>query len=529
MFKNADPGILFRTRDFFGLQLTRPSVHYKKMQITKSHLLQNSSDPTIRSLYQHCSKRESSFRHKNLGSHFLSTITPIVNYNIKFQGQQTRQGLGTGRYVKPTTFAEERKLFTKTRKDIETEPFVAHSHTLVLQGVWTHWLGSVSPFDLSWSNILYRIHPRLLSFVLNSMLNSLPSPDMLRLWTYRHDAPCMLCRYDDCTLHHILVNCPVALFGQRYIWRHDSVLLSLQPFITAQIKYRNSLPICADRLALSSSFVRPGTTAASRRSKRRASILDGATDWRVLVDFENAPIIFPPEITISNKRPDINIWSITLKHVVLFELTCGAEEGVTAAVHRKTYRYHKELIPAIEASGWTYTFRTMEVCARGMVAHSTRHCLQLLGFSYSHATRICKELSIVVARCSYTIWVSRAHNDWDRSRALITPNNSRCTNILDSLNTHLVNSHNHKSSSPMTHTPSTPQSTTTTTITQPPTTHTATSTTTLSTVAILNDIDISDFSDLDSIDDNTMLPSVIPISHTPDKKHNHPDIPNSPV
>ena len=47
-------------------------------------------------------------------------------------------GLGTGRYVKPRTFAEHRKLLTQTERNIETETRVTHSHTLVLQGVWTH-------------------------------------------------------------------------------------------------------------------------------------------------------------------------------------------------------------------------------------------------------------------------------------------------------------------------------------------------------------------------------------------------------
>ena len=167
-----------------------------------------------------------------------------------------------------------------------------------------------------------------------------------------------------------------------------------------------------------------------KKKKRRVSKLANTDDWRILIDYDCNPILFPPEITISIERPDIIIWSVKLKHVILFELTCGAEEGVIAAVKRKTARYHKDLIPAIVAAKWTYTFRTLEVCARGMVAHSTRQCLQLLSFSFSNATRICKELSHTVARCSYTIWVSRKHKFWDRSRTLLTPNNSKNKHIL---------------------------------------------------------------------------------------------------
>ena len=107
VFKHADVGTLFRSRDFFGLQLTSPSLHFKKMQITKCRLLKHAIDPTIRSLYQHRVQRESTHTHQNLGSHFISKITPIVSHHLKYQGQHNRQGLVTDRYVKPHTFAEQ--------------------------------------------------------------------------------------------------------------------------------------------------------------------------------------------------------------------------------------------------------------------------------------------------------------------------------------------------------------------------------------------------------------------------------------
>ena len=126
----------------------------------------------------------------------------------------------------------------------------------------------MNPFDLSWKNILYHIHPRLLSFVLNYMINSLPTPDMLRLWKIHSDASCPLCTQSPCTLHHILVNCPVSLFGKRYTWRHDSVLLTLQPYMLAQITYHNINPLYTTRPPLQSSFVRPGAPFTQRKKKK---------------------------------------------------------------------------------------------------------------------------------------------------------------------------------------------------------------------------------------------------------------------
>ena len=150
-------------------------------------------------MYQHRVQRESKHTHQNLGSHFISQITPIVSHHLQYQGQHNRQGLGTGRYVKPDTFAKQRKLFTHTLRDIQNERPVAHSHTLVLQGVCTHWIGSVPPFDFTWKNRLYNVRPKLLTFVINTMINSLPTPDMLRLWLMSSDASCYLCRRSPCT------------------------------------------------------------------------------------------------------------------------------------------------------------------------------------------------------------------------------------------------------------------------------------------------------------------------------------------
>ena len=378
---------------------------------------------------------------------------------------------------------------------------------------------------------MYHIRPQLLSFVLNVMINSLPTPDMLRLWTMCVESACYLCKSTPCTIHHILANCPTALFGKRYSWRHDSVLLTLQPYIVAKIRHHNKKPLSLTPLPLKSSFVRPGAPYKSQGLKKRASKLADGDDWRVLIDYDDNPIVFPPEITISNERPDIIIWSVKLKHVILFELTCGAEEGAKNAVLRKTRRYNKDLIPAILKANWTCTFRTMEVCARGMVAHSTRHCLQLLGFSFSNAMRICQELSHTVARCSYTIWASRKIAFWDRSRALLTPNVSRCKHIITALSTSSstlelsdsdsddlqnlesryaalkrTRSRNRQrvqvssilpSSTPVTKSSHKPPSV------SPTKTTTTTSTTSL---IIASDHDMSDLSDLESLDLNARIP-----------------------
>ncbi len=163
--------------------------------------------------------------------------------------------------------------------------------------------------------------------------------------------------------------------------------------------------------------------AGNAKSKKRPcikpkSILDGAIDWKLLVDYDSKNIVFPPEIYSTSERPDILIWSANLKRIIMIELTCPAEEGIENAVLRKQARY-KNLQTAIINRGWAATLMTMEVGARGFVAHSVSRCLKRLGFTSRSINRIVKDLSLISAKCSYTIYLSM-NSHWIKRRPLLT-------------------------------------------------------------------------------------------------------------
>ena len=100
--------------------------------------------------------------------------------------------------------------------------------------------------------------------------------------------------------------------------------------------FNQSSPRCLP--AISSSFVPAGAAAKPKATLHRAAapLLQGACDWRLLVDFDHAQIVFPPEICATNERPDIIIWSPSTRRVILIELTC---QGIVAARIRKEARY----------------------------------------------------------------------------------------------------------------------------------------------------------------------------------------------
>ena len=68
-------------------------------------------------------------------------------------------------------------------------------------------------------------------------------------------------------------------------------------------------------------------------------LLQGASDWKLLVDFDQDQVIFPPEILSTNEHPDIVLWSGKARKVIVIELTCPAEEGISTAQDRKQTRH----------------------------------------------------------------------------------------------------------------------------------------------------------------------------------------------
>ena len=127
-----------------------------------------------------------------------------------------------------------------------------------------------------------------------------------------------------------------------------------------------------------------------------------------------------PEILSTNERPDIVFWSVKARKVILIELTCPAEEGISAAQDRKQARY-LSLISQIQERKWTVKFLTIEVGVRGFVGNSLFKCLISLGFSRSATTKLCKTVSLVSAKCSYTIFFSSDSRNWDTSQVLLGP------------------------------------------------------------------------------------------------------------
>jgi hypothetical protein len=418
--RSVDIGVLFRPRADFGLALTSISDHYTSMQLVKCQLLESSVDKKVRDVYASRCIREAKLRRVWRATNLNRKVNAQVDLDLRFPAQLGRQGLGAGNYNANPTKPERRKLASITAKSFSRDKHMQHAQSLARQGVWLQWHDQTVPVDLSWKNLIYGPGPHVIKFVLNATVNWVKTPDLLQLWGYKQRAQCVLCGCDLCTLHHILVGCKTALKSKRYNWRHDSVLQRVAYELRPLVEEANARPTKPRTTPhISSSFVLPGAEPKATKKSHRSSSLDGASDWKVLVDYDHESIVFPPEICATSKRPDLIIWSAEAKRVLLIELTCPAEEGILAAQVYKESRY-SELLEHINGStSWTATLLTIEVGARGYVGRTVPRCFKKLGLCSSSISLLCKNLGEISARCSYAIYLASESLAWDKARVLL--------------------------------------------------------------------------------------------------------------
>lgn len=273
--------------------------------------------------------------------------------------------------------------------------------------------------DLSWRRLLQDLGDADLRFTLQTITNTAPTPDNLRRWGNSViDSACCLCGRP-CTLRHVLSACSVALQQGRFTWRHDNVLRVLQRHL---LEFWSRLK--REPRAMRAPFIRlvpegakvPVPLPPARRTRRPLPYQDAlrcALDWDFLFDLGPGSV-FPPEIAATLQRPDIVIFSRSLRQVILVELTVPLEDRVSAAHERKKDRY-APLLATCESNGWHASHFPIEVGCRGFVAFSLTRCLRDLGFPGYWAKRVRNECSRVAMRSSYILYLRRSIREWSSS------------------------------------------------------------------------------------------------------------------
>ena len=209
-----------------------------------------------------------------------------------------------------------------------------------------------------------------------------------------------------CTSAHILGACQVALQQQRFTYGHDSVLMLL---VSVLSEFLSSFVPSQDS-STKMIFVKEGQTPKNIKKKPNSGLMHSASKWKLLYDCNGSPTI-PSFLAVTTLRPDIVLYACCIKTVIILELTCPCGENMPYWHDTKKENYHA-LCSAIRSNGWKVSFFAVEVGARGYCAESLLSCLRCLGLPSKLCRSTIKNLSSVLLKCSFDIWMARNSNNW---------------------------------------------------------------------------------------------------------------------
>ena len=416
LYARAITSVLYRPRDMFGLQLRSLVAFYKRLQIGQSFMLKHSSDVHLNRIYMSTLARQNALKRVWKPSPVMEKLEVQVEHDRSFRGQTDQTGLGfvSGRYTRKLTLSERKQRVL----DAQTSSFFTELNLLDMdkgmQGCFLRFTDA-EPFDLSWSHLIGTRNPRLVTWVLNASINSVITPDLRKLWGLCPTAECHLCGHPQASLFHILAGCRVALRQLRYSWRHDSVLATAEGPLRRRLEQHNASPCIEERRPIrfrSTKEPIPRPTKQKPPTKNAdCSVLGSASDWIMQIDYTKQPAHFPVHICVTDKRPDIVLYSVSSRTVILIELTCPAEENICDAQLRKEVKY-TPLKDQIKDNDWKCHLWTIEVGVRGFVAGSVRRCLRRLGFTNTDIRNVVRNMSLSASRCSFAIYKSYRAPRW---------------------------------------------------------------------------------------------------------------------
>ena len=276
----------------------------------------------------------------------------------------------------------EKQKLKDTAKHIIQQSFqdkwATHLSSLVKQGAFFRILQSAET-DLEWKCLIYNLPRKVLKFLLNSTIDTLPSNNNLVQWNKLVSDACNLCGGRE-TLGHILNGCPVMLEQQRYTWRHNSVLSKIHASLLSEIS--SSLEIHCDL---------PG----------------------------HSSVTVPPDILPVTEKPDLVIVNRNEKTLYIVELTVCFESGFKRAHDYKQTKY-EALFFDLEEAGWTVQYLALEVGSRGVVLKDSNNQLYTLLRSIPLNQKWCqkkhrnliRDMAKTAIVCSYVLFYAKFDKVW---------------------------------------------------------------------------------------------------------------------
>lgn len=200
----------------------------------------------------------------------------------------------------------------------------------------------------------------------------LPSPANLHVWGKSDSPACLLCPGRS-SLKHVLSGRPKALGEIRYLWRRDQVLKTVAEAISSAVA--NNKQVCGQR---NLTFVRAGEKPQSRAGSA-GGLLTLASDWELRVDL-GRQLKFPDHFMATSLRPDMVLSSVSLKQLLLMELTIPWDDRMEEANEQKRSKY-QELVEQCRIRGWKACSDLIEVGCTGFAGRSLCKVYTRLGIT----------------------------------------------------------------------------------------------------------------------------------------------------
>ena len=140
-------------------------------------------------------------------------------------------------------------------------------------------------------------------------------------------------------------------------------------------------------------FVKEGNVSKTpqRNNRHKPTLLDSCTDWHVIADVD-PQLAFPTKITLSRQRPDLVIWSVNSKKVIIAELTIPFEANIDWVHQRKLEKYEDLHEQCIKNDCSTDLF-PLEIGFQGFISNSTSTFLIKLELSPAEKREYVKKRS----------------------------------------------------------------------------------------------------------------------------------------
>ena len=171
----------------------------------------------------------------------------------------------------------------------------------------------------------------------------------------------------------------------RFTWRHNSVLLSIIEFVR---------PMLRDGFSLFSDL--PGFQAPHGG-------------------------VIPPDVHVTNLKPDLFLINVATRVIVFFELTCPWDSNIQRS-HDYKERKYAPLIADLLRRNKVYNY-SVEVSARGQISKDNRarlksflyNCCDAPRNSIKSLTRICSKASLL---SSFSLFSARKEPSWSTPNPL---------------------------------------------------------------------------------------------------------------